>query len=177
MMPDTWPHAVRLFLSHPAPQFLIGLVTSLVSYRCSVPQPLTPTEVLLIPVTVASWITHEYLVHRYILHMWGNRYHDIHHKLPYYHVSIDGPEIVIPSSVSVIAVCASTMRIHLAATVAATYLASGLFYIWVHYLCHTKVRPGSILRHFKNHHILHHLRDDTTKHSVSFPLVDRALGT
>jgi hypothetical protein len=160
--------AVNIFLTHPSPIFLLTFIGSTVAYRCSIPPTyLTFTEMLCIPTTMFIWVLQEYLIHRYLLHELENWYHNEHHKLPYYHVSIDGLGIVAPTSLVSSAIFATLLSNHIAATVAATYMASGLFYIWIHYLCHTRVRPGPILRHFKNHHIIHHMKGG--RYSVTFP--------
>lgn len=52
-----------------------------------------------VPLTALGWVIQEWAIHRYLLHGWtnwpGHEIHQGHHDLPFFHISIDPPVIVL----------------------------------------------------------------------------------
>jgi hypothetical protein len=78
------------------------------------------------------------------MHTPGRRIHEGHHAKPYFHVSIDAPDLVA----SVLA--AATLVWHavfgrgaLGATASLAYVATGLVYLFTHYLVRPRGGGGS----------------------------------
>lgn len=113
---------------------------------------LKPTDFLISGATILFWVVQEWVLHKYILHEpitgegWvGYNIHKNHHSLPYYHVSLDGPEIAIAWGATIFAF---SHAIFPGEALAAhrldfllTYFTMGLLYEWTHYLTHTRYVP------------------------------------
>ena len=58
------------------------------------------------------------------------------------------------------------------------YFACGLMYEWTHFIVHTHYVPRSRLgRHVRQHHMMHHLRNEGYWLAFTVPEVDRLFGT
>lgn len=85
----------------------------------------------------------------------GRDIHIKHHNAAYFHVSIDGPELILPAQILVFALFWTMFEDKAySLTACATYYMMGLLYLWTHFLVHTHVVPRSDLgRRIRRHHI------------------------
>lgn len=182
-VPRTLPQALAVFWSNPSIQIISAGLLAILGARVAAHAPLTPGEALAVPVTVAGWVVQEWAIHRHLLHgalRWpGAAIHQQHHELPFYHVSIDPPAIVLAWGAVACAAALALLPQPLAWTVLGvrwkaasgllsvcvfdwtdtmtlktqTYWLMGLVYEWSHYIVHTRVRPATKLgRAIKEHH-------------------------
>lgn len=107
----------------------------------------------------------------------------MHHETPYFHVSIDPPELILGVMALAGAVAWALFGGGaLSATAALAYFSAGLLYEWLHFIVHTRWVPpaggvGSWLRAVRRHHMLHHCRNEGYWLSFSLPAVDGLFGT
>jgi hypothetical protein len=73
-----------------------------------------------------------------VIDWFGRRIHEDHHKEPYYHISIDGVELVMPVIALACVVFFAAFGITLGASCAISYVAMGLLYEFTHYIVHTR---------------------------------------
>eukprot|EP00877_Chromochloris_zofingiensis_P009605 jgi/Chrzof1/4899/Cz15g03180.t1 len=110
---------------------------------------------------------------------YGKQVHETHHQKPYYHISIDPPELigaVMGTAALVFWLVFAGGPLYLTAT--ATYYIMGLHYEWVHYVVHTRWVPDSKwYKAVRRHHMLHHCRNEDYWLSFSIPAVDQLFGT
>ena len=109
----------------------------------------------------------------------GKDIHINHHNAAYFHVSIDGPELILPAQVLAFALFWTMFEDKAySLTACATYYAMGLLYLWTHFLVHTHVVPRSALsRKIRRNHILHHMHCEDFWLSFLAPAVDSLFGT
>ncbi len=87
----------------------------------------------------------------------GRDLHEDHHNAPYFHVCIDGVELVAP--VMALAALAFGAAFHgapaLGRTATLAYWASGLAYLWTHFFVHLPIAPRSrYAQAVRRHHML-----------------------
>jgi hypothetical protein len=190
-VPTTKSELMRTFLSHPTAQLIIIMTLGLLSLRLHSFPLFRTVDLWVMSGTYVFWTVQEWILHKYLLHKrllpteegWvGYQIHKGHHSLPYYHVSLDEPEIAvvwgaaITLLVNVLAPgeAMSTLRLDFLVT----YFSMGLLYEWTHYMAHTKYKPTSALgRLIKSHHMTHHLDDNRCKFAFTVPLLDEFFGT
>lgn len=125
----------------------------------------------------------EWVIHAKFLHSsfdWpGRAIHEGHHQLPYHHVSIDPLWLMIAFLALAAAVSTALLGpTPLAASAFLGYCSSGLFYEFCHYLVHTRYVPKTrYFRQLRQHHALHHLRNEAYWLSFSITAVDALMGT
>ena len=144
------------------------------------PPPLPPA----VAAAVATWwLAQEWLVHGALLHSswdWpGRAIHHGHHVAHYYHVSIDGPGLILPAMAASGALAwAALGATHMWLTAAIVYWCMGLLYEWTHFLVHTRYVPRSAAaRSVRRHHMLHHCRNEAYWLAFIAPGVDALMGT
>ena len=134
----------------------------------------------------------EWLIHVYVLHFrprqygWHEvdfvaaRYHRAHHVDPH------DPRywfIPIQSGLTGFVIISVLARLlmptpGLAVTVMLTATALGLFYEWIHYLCHTSYRArGRWYKRLWKHHRMHHFKNEHYWMGVSMHAADNILRT
>ena len=108
----------------------------------------------------------------------GKQIHNEHHKKPYFHISIDSPELVLGWLFTVHLVLRLILPLPLAISATIGYSSAGLFYEWAHYIVHTRVKPkGRFFRKMRDHHIRHHLVNEKYWLGFSIPEIDDLFGT
>lgn len=181
-VPTTLPRAVARFLREPSVALVCSAIAAGAIYRLK--RPFAPADAVVALLVAAGWILQEWVVHRYLLHCptkWlGSTIHARHHAIPFHHVSIDGPRVILPA----MAASAALFRLlflrssELALTATLAYYGMGLLYEWTHYLVHTRVpllSPWAAA--IKKHHVQHHVRDSRCWMSFTCPPLDTLLGT
>jgi Fatty acid hydroxylase superfamily len=210
VVPTTMGEAWRVFFlgSYNGPR-LVAVVIAVMSYwrvlllladaaaaATPAPAPLWSGVLLLLGndgvifvATILFWCLQEHFLHDKLLHCsekwdwYGRQIHAAHHARPYHHVALD-PAWLMLTWLGVAHVLLrfvlfpSSLSLALTATVA--YASAGLWYEFLHYIVHTKVRfanKDSYLRHMKDHHARHHLVDHRYWLGFSLPAVDDLFGT
>jgi hypothetical protein len=136
--------------------------------------------------TIFFWCIQEHVLHGKLLHSkldwYGKEIHEAHHKRPYHHVSLDPAWLMMTWLGAAhlllrLVIFPSSLSLTLTATVA--YATAGLWYEFLHYIVHTKVRfpKNSYLRRMKDHHARHHLVDSRYWLGFSLPAVDDLFDT
>ena len=152
--------------------------------------PVAPIMDLIVIIgTIVFWVIQEWLLHRYVLHAplieggWmGYHIHKEHHLTPFYHVSLDGPDVAIVWGGTI---CALSFIVFPGEALnvcrmdfVLTYYLMGLLYEWTHYLTHTRYKPKTaFVRGLKAHHMTHHLDDNRCKFAFTAPVLDKWFGT
>ncbi|CAM9556520.1 unnamed protein product, partial [Discosporangium mesarthrocarpum] len=140
-VPTTIPEAVRKFLAHATPRLIIAGIAALMLVRISA-SPLSITDALAVPVVAVGWSFQEWAIHKYLLHGFkgwmGFEVHRQHHDLPFYHISLDPPDLVIAWTAVAGAVFVTLLPEPLSLTVLCSYMVMGLVYEWIHYIVHTR---------------------------------------
>lgn len=187
-VPYTLKGCITKFVSHSTPRFIIASTAVLAGIRSIMPW--TPlTDLLVITGTIGFWVVQEWFLHRYVLHEplieggWlGYHIHKEHHSIPFYHVSLDGPDIAVVWGATI---CALSFIIFPGESLnvcrmdfVLTYYLMGLLYEWTHYLTHTRYKPKTaFVRSLKAHHMTHHLDDNRCKFAFTVPLLDKLFRT
>ena len=170
--------ALRLFLRQPSPQILAAAFATAVSFRAR-DRRFGGRDIALVGTVIAAQGTHEWLIHRFILHAPRRTLrgvvidpgagHREHHGDP---DVLDNALLKAPDAASFVAMIGAYIAVvllpgrpvlasrHVLSTVATAYAAL-LVYEWTHYLDHTSVplrsRRGQRLR---THHRRHHFVDE-----------------
>ena len=105
----------------------------------------------------------EWLIHAYLFHgavdWFGRRIHEAHHRAPYHHIALDGPEIAVPVILLATAMFWAALGPALGVCAALGYVGQGLFYQFTHYVVHTRAVPRArFWRRVRQHHLQHHCR-------------------
>jgi hypothetical protein len=124
---------------------------------------------------VQEWALHKYLLHD--INGIAKDIHVNHHDLPYHHICIDDWQLAVPWGSAAIAVIAVAVPQHLCISVMFYYFTMGLTYEFVHYLSHTRVNSKGWLKAVKQHHMKHHLVDDSCFYSFTAPVIDTLMRT
>ena len=132
--------------------------------------------------SIIFWWFQEHFMHGNLLHSqmdWmGKQIHNEHHKKPYFHISIDSPELVLGWLFTVHLILRLVLPLPLAISATIGYSSAGLFYEWAHYIVHTRVKPkGRFFRKMRDHHIRHHLVNEKYWLGFSIPEIDDLFGT
>lgn len=149
-VPHTLPQALKVFFTNPSILIIVSGLLALAGARATVGGPWQGTETAAIGVVIVGWVLQEWAIHKLLLHNmpgWvGHTIHKEHHELPFFHISIDPPPIVIAWGVAFCSLAALTIPgPGLCLTVMLVYWAMGLLYEWSHYIVHTKVQPKTRL--------------------------------
>ena len=189
-VPNTLQGCIAKFLSHTTPRFIIAAIACLIGIRLMMPPITSPAvDSLVVTGTIAFWAVQEWVLHKYVLHAslveggWiGYNIHKSHHSTPFYHVSLDGPEVAMVWGAAICAISygifpGDALNIYRLDFVL-TYFVMGLVYEWTHYLTHTRYVPKTaFVRRLKAHHMTHHLDDNRCKFAFTVPALDRWFGT
>ena len=149
-VPRTLPECFLKFLAHPTAKVIVSMTIVLVMQRFLL-KNFDLMDILVVCSTTVFWVLQEWILHKFLLHQpitkegWmGYQIHKGHHSLPYYHVSLDTPEIAVVWGGIVFALAqavfssdgpaAAAMRLDFLVT----YFFMGLLYEWTHYLAHTR---------------------------------------
>lgn len=141
---------------------------------------------LLFLMGIMVWTLMEYLFHRYLFHFnnhtsWGERMHfvlhGVHHDYPNDHWRLVMPPVM------------SSMVIGLSFLVTffvfgkywepahSGFIMGYLFYDTIHFLIHHAKWSNSWFKALKNHHSVHHYKDENSNYGVSSPLWDHIFKT
>jgi hypothetical protein len=132
---------------------------------------------------VIVWWFQEHFMHLHLLHSkfdWmGKDIHAGHHAKPYHHISIDPAGLVMGWLLTVHVILCMVLPLPMALSATVGYASAGLFYVWAHYIVHTKVRfrKQTYWSRMKDHHSRHHLVDDRYWLGFSVPAIDDLFGT
>lgn len=189
--PARLDEVVRVFLAHPSPRLLVGIVAASLLVRLALGDVSTWDGVVAIAI-VALWPIQEWLIHVFFLHYRPRRVlgrtldftvprmHRAHHREPW---RLD--LVFIPTQVFAWAPFAGGALAWLllpspplAATAILVYFALALHYEWVHLLVHTRYKPRSALyaRLWRNHR-LHHFKNEHYWYGVTMLSGDHLLRT
>ena len=184
-VPTTFAEAFQVFLlgSYNGPRMVIMLLFSIAIWRSTLAQATSLVDAIVVMAMVVYWCFQEHVLHGRVLHSeidwYGKEIHETHHAKPYHHVSID-PAWLMLTWMGVVHVglrCLLPLPLALSATLG--YASSGLWYEFLHFIVHTRVRfrKGSYLQTMKDHHARHHLIDHNYWLGFSLPAVDDLFGT
>lgn len=179
------------FFSHVHPATPIILYIPLVSYLMYLSfvggEMATMTVIGMFLVGILYWTLVEYLLHRFVFHYeprtnWGKRLHFIMHGVHHDYPN-DATRLVMPPSLSIplailfyyitLLIFGSTLGIPAFAGMVFGYVC----YDTIHYATHHLPMKGGVGLWLKQHHLLHHYRDDDSGYGVSTPLWDYVFGT
>jgi hypothetical protein len=188
-VPTTWPEATRIFWSQRQAQVIGGAVVVSLLLRFAVFSfSLGVSDLAALVLTPWAWELQEWAYHYRNFH--GNNgksyfpfeYHNRHHDLPYYHVSMEPASVCLGwvLSISAVAIGSSTLFGSAATSTIATahiaYLFASLHYLWVHFLAHSKVPLTGDWQAARAHHIQHHL-DREVNFNMASQTIDGWIGT
>ena len=179
-VPTTFGEALHVFLlgSYNGPRVVMILLFFTAIWRMTLPPTTSLVDAAVVMVTVVLWCFQEHVLHGRVLHSeadWlGKVIHEDHHAKPYHHVSIDPAWLMISWMGIVHAGFRCVLPLPLALSATVGYAASGLWYEWLHFVVHTRVRfrGGSYLHTMRDHHARHHLIDPNYWLGFSLPAVD-----
>jgi Fatty acid hydroxylase superfamily len=200
VVPTSMGEAWRVFLlgSYNGPRLVSIMIAVMAFWRVVIlPQqhegvnggallPLNAMDAVVFISTIIFWCIQEHVLHGKMLHSkldwYGKAIHEAHHAKPYHHVSLD-PAWLMMTWLCVthvllrIVIFPHSLSLALTSTVA--YASAGLWYEFLHYIVHTKVRfsKNSYLRRMKDHHARHHLVDSRYWLGFSLPAVDDLFDT
>jgi Fatty acid hydroxylase superfamily len=184
---STMRHALMAFFagSFHGPGAVLMSLVGLVAWRLQLASAacLGVEDIAIISASVLYWWFQEHWMHKYLLHCdfdwYGKRIHEEHHRKPYHHVSIDPAPLMLGWMAAVHVVLRALLPLPLAISATIGYAAAGLIYEWSHFIVHTKVRfpRHSYWQRMKDHHIRHHLVDDSNWFAFSCIQVDDIFGT
>jgi sterol desaturase/sphingolipid hydroxylase (fatty acid hydroxylase superfamily) len=126
-----------------------------------------------------EWALHKYATHE--MAGFAKDKHTEHHDLPYYHICIDDWQAAVPgggtaSALVAIAITAAGVPQALCFTVIFYYFAMGFIYEFVHFISHTRVPCTGWLGTIKQHHMKHHLVDQSCAFAFTAPIIDTLMG-
>lgn len=192
-IPSNYPEALKRFFFGPdhGPIITTFTILSLILYRTSSMIDSTSTTLfhnnltnncIVGAIATLIWLFQEHFLHKHFLHSkfnWiGKEIHDHHHNQPYFHISIDSTPLLLGWLFITSLLLHFILPQPLAITGTICYSISGMWYEWIHFLVHTKVRPRSkFMKRVKDNHIRHHLLSEDYWLGFSLPLVDDLFGT
>jgi len=187
-VPSTLPAAIRTFFlaGDYGPSVVVACLLVLCRCRALLPPPASPlsaaAEVSVVLSSVVFWWFQEHFLHRHVLHSeadWiGKEIHEGHHAMPYHHVSIDPAPLLLGwlGAAHLATRCVLPLPLAYSATIG--YASAGLFYVWAHYIVHTRVpHKSKFWRVMKTNHARHHGMDDGNWFAFSLPQIDDLFGT
>jgi dihydroceramide fatty acyl 2-hydroxylase len=172
----------RVHPATPAVLFIPVVLTALAFAR----QP-TWLVALLFVAGVLAWTLTEYVIHRFVFHLWPIGpityrllflAHGVHHAHP-----DDADRLVMPPIVSIPTAIATalTFRAVLGPRLwlgfFAGFVAGYVVYDSLHYFIHHHRPRTAIGKLVTRHHLRHHFKDTSSRFGVSSPLWDFILGT
>ena len=139
-------------------------------------------DVVLFVATVTFWSFQEHFLHEKVLHSkidWiGKDIHQSHHEKPFYHISIEPAPLLLGWLFLAHVLLRAILPLPLALTATVAYSSSGLFYVWAHFIVHTKVRfRSNFWRRVKENHMRHHMVSDEYWFAFSMPSMDDLFNT
>ncbi len=187
--PDTLPGALRVFASWTSPRLLALIVVVAWTTRALLGAP-GRGDFAVAAAILLFWPLQEWLIHVFILHYRPRRFfgrtldfevprkHRAHHAEPWRQQLIFIPlhvYVYVPFALGALAWWgASTVAV----TGAAVYFTLALYYEWIHFLVHTRVRPRSAFyRRLWRNHRHHHFKNENYWFGVTMLSGDRLLGT
>ena len=184
-VPSTLKGCITKFLLHATPRFIIVATLCLIGIRLKMPPAISPVvDLLVVIATMAFWTVQEWFLHKYILHApvveggWlGYHIHKSHHSTPFYHVSLDAPEVALVWGAAICAISHVIFPVDslyiFRLDFVLTYFVMGLLYEWTHYLTHTRYVPKTaFVKSLKTHHMTHHLHDNRCNFAFTLPVMD-----
>jgi hypothetical protein len=189
-VPTTLRAALRLFFVGPyhGPRVIVGLLTLLCLWRVSLmlgESPLSWADGVAGVAMIVVWCFQEHALHGHVLHSdmdwYGKSIHQAHHARPYHHVSLDPAWLMVAwlsAAHALLRVC-TPLPLPLVLSSTIGYASAGLWYEFLHYIVHTRVRfpRGSYFQRMKDHHARHHNIDHHYWLGFSVPAVDTLWGT
>lgn len=145
--------------------------------------PLTIIDLIAALSAIVFWWFQEHFLHRHMLHSkleWiGKATHELHHNKPYLSISIDPPSLIlIWFAVVFLILITLSPKFSIAVSAMIGYSVAGLFYEWTHYIVHTRVIPKHpFFRRVRDHHMRHHLFDDSYWFAFTLPQIDNFFQT
>lgn len=188
-VPKTMKEALHRFFLGPdyGPILTVLVIFSLVFLRVSsgiVPQKIGFHDVTAFTFSILFWSVQEHFMHQKLLHSnfdWmGKEIHEGHHERDYFHVSIDPAWLILGwlGAVFVMVCVVSPIPFPIGLSFTIGYAMAGLFYEWCHYFVHTRVKvKNSYFKKVRQHHIKHHLVNDSYWFGFSVPAIDDFFGT
>ncbi|KAK9845877.1 hypothetical protein WJX81_004879 [Elliptochloris bilobata] len=182
-LPKTLIQAWATFLSHKTPRTVLCLCLALLLYRLQ-ESPVSWADLPVACGAVCVWLAQEWAIHAKLLHSkaawFGRDLHEQHHSTQYFHVCIDGVELVAPVMLLALGVFSAAFYSApaLGHTASLSYWAAGLGYLWTHYFVHLPVPTSSCwAKAVRRHHMLHHCRSEEYWLAFCVPAVDAIFNT
>mmetsp|Transcript_27161 Transcript_27161/g.56910 ORF Transcript_27161/g.56910 Transcript_27161/m.56910 type:complete len:306 (-) Transcript_27161:530-1447(-) len=191
IVPKTLPQAFRIFFLdvYNGPRLIVAILLALVAMRLHlvVEQPhlqaLSSMDAAAAGLSVVFWWFQEHVLHKHLLHSpfdwYGKAIHEGHHDKPYFHISIDPAGLMFAWLGAVHVFLRLCLPLPLALSATLGYATAGLWYEYLHFIVHTKVRfrRNSYWETMKTHHARHHLVDKANWLGFSIPAIDSLFGT
>ena len=181
--PSTMRDALRIFFLTDdfGPLLVIISILTFVEMRIQT-SSLEMLDGLVFAATVIFWSFQEHFLHQKVLHSkvdWiGKDIHQSHHEKPFYHISIEPAPLLLGWLFLAHVLLRAILPLPLALTATVAYSSSGLFYVWAHFIVHTKVRfRSSFWRRVKENHMRHHMVSDQYWFAFSMPSMDDLFNT
>jgi len=184
-VPTTMHEAIIKFFfdkGNIGPPLTMLAIAAIICCRISMPQSFSWADIVCILASAVLWLFQEYFLHQHFLHSkidWiGKSIHENHHQKPYFHISIDPPELLLGWLGAFFIIANEMMPIELALSTTIGYSIAGMFYEWCHFIVHTRVKHKNVyFRQVRDNHIKHHLRDSKNWFGFSVPYIDDMFGT
>lgn len=185
--PESLREATVLFFSYATPRFIVAMLAVSIGARWACGNLLgeggfSLADMVCCASVAVFWMLQEWVLHDKLLHSekawFGSDIHELHHALPYYHISLDGiglAAVWFAAAAIVSALIFPTPA--LAATATAAYTSMGLAYEFTHFISHTRVPLPRWLATLRSHHMSHHLVSKRYWLAFTLPAVDRLFGT
>jgi hypothetical protein len=185
VVPTTWSQAYKVFFQQTGPQLCTLLLLATILGRISLmtQSTLSLVDGGILLGTMIVWCFQEHVLHAKVLHSdmdwYGKTIHEQHHNQPYHHISIDPAWLMVTWMMVVHVIFRCMLPLPWALTATIGYTLAGMWYEFVHYMVHTKVRfsPHSYFAKLKTHHARHHNINPHYWFGFSFPVVDTLWGT
>jgi hypothetical protein len=185
-VPSTIPEALNRFFLGPdhGPIIVITAILGFIIHRIILLDT-SSFQILDFAIGLCSiilWWFQEHFLHVHFLHSdweWmGKEIHNDHHEQPYYHISIEPTPLLLGWLMTAHLILRNIFPLPLALSATVGYAVAGMWYVWMHYIVHTKVKPRSkLMKQVKNNHIRHHLLNSDYWLAFSIPLMDDLFGT
>lgn len=141
------------------------------------------THVLAFVIGGLGWTLAEYLLHRFLMHsMRGrglpSREHLTHHaRRDYFAGAPQKALFSVVVTAIMLPVAALVLGLPHALTLQGGFIATYLFYEWLHRRAHTHGPRGRYGRWLRRHHFYHHFGHPLQNHGVTTPVWDHLFGT
>jgi hypothetical protein len=183
VVPSTMRDALRIFFltGDFGPLLVIVSILTATNMRIQL-SSLEMSDVIVFAVTLVFWSFQEHFLHEKVLHSkmdWiGKDIHQGHHEKPFYHISIESAPLLLGWMFTAHVILRALLPYSLALTATIAYSLSGMFYEWVHYIVHTKVRfRSNYWRRVKENHVRHHMVSDHYWFAFTMPVIDDLFNT